>query len=72
MNRVLSPLWTVATMALAVMIFLAAETPAQTGGTKNDGKLHIIAFGAHPDDCELKAGGVAVKWAALGHHVKFV
>ena len=37
-----------------------------------DGKLRIIAFGAHPDDCELKAGGVAAKWAAQGHHVKFV
>jgi LmbE family N-acetylglucosaminyl deacetylase len=37
-----------------------------------DGKLRIIAFGAHPDDCELKAGGVAARWAALGHHVKFV
>lgn len=38
----------------------------------HDGKLRIIAFGAHPDDCEIKAGGVAAKWAALGHHVKFV
>ncbi len=37
-----------------------------------DGKLRIIAFGAHPDDCELKAAGVAARWAALGHHVKFV
>ena len=34
--------------------------------------MRIIAFGAHPDDCELKAGGVAAKWAAQGHHVKFV
>lgn len=34
--------------------------------------LRIIAFGAHPDDCELKAGGVAAKWAAQGHKVKFV
>ena len=37
-----------------------------------DGKLRIIAFGAHPDDCEIKAGGMAAKWAKLGHHVKFV
>jgi len=37
-----------------------------------DGKLRIICFGAHPDDCELKAGGVAARWAAAGHHVKFV
>jgi len=38
----------------------------------NDGKLRIIVFGAHPDDCEIKAGGVAAMWAAQGHHVKFV
>jgi LmbE family N-acetylglucosaminyl deacetylase len=37
-----------------------------------DGKLRIIAFGAHPDDCELRLAGVGAKWAALGHHVKFV
>src|SRR5215831_1482247 len=37
-----------------------------------DGKLRIIAFGAHPDDTELREGGCAAKWAALGHHVKFV
>ncbi len=34
--------------------------------------LRIIVFGAHPDDCELKAGGVAAKWADQGHKVKFV
>lgn len=38
----------------------------------DDGKLRILCFGAHPDDCELKAGGVAVLWSKLGHHVKFV
>lgn len=34
--------------------------------------LRIIAFGAHPDDCELKASGVAALWASQGHKVKFV
>jgi LmbE family N-acetylglucosaminyl deacetylase len=37
-----------------------------------DGKLRIVCFGAHPDDCELQAGGVAALWAGQGHHVKFV
>jgi LmbE family N-acetylglucosaminyl deacetylase len=37
-----------------------------------DGNVRVIAFGAHPDDCELKAAGCAAKWAALGHKVKFV
>ena len=37
-----------------------------------DGKLRIICFGAHPDDCELKVGGTAALWAEKGHHVKFV
>jgi LmbE family N-acetylglucosaminyl deacetylase len=34
--------------------------------------LNIIAFGAHPDDCDIRAGGTAAKWAAAGHRVRFV
>jgi N-acetylglucosamine malate deacetylase 1 len=34
--------------------------------------LRIIVFGAHPDDCELDAGGAAIKWAKQGHRVKLV
>ena len=34
--------------------------------------LNIIAFGAHPDDCDIRAGGTAAKWAAMGHKVRFV
>ena len=38
----------------------------------DDGKLHIVVFGAHPDDPQFKAGGTAIKWAKQGHHVKLV
>ena len=59
-------------VALAfLLLVLALSVPAYAQG-KDDGKLRIIVFGAHPDDCEIKAGGVAAMWAAQGHHVKFV
>ena len=32
-------------------------------GADQEKKLNIIAFGAHPDDCDLRAGGTAAKWA---------
>jgi LmbE family N-acetylglucosaminyl deacetylase len=44
--------------------------PALAGA--EDPPLRIIAIGAHPDDCDGRAGGTAAKWAALGHKVKFV
>ncbi len=37
-----------------------------------EGKLRVIAFGAHPDDCDETMAGTAAKYAALGHAVKFV
>lgn len=50
-------------------VMAAAAASAQTSaGTP----LRVIAFGAHPDDCDQKVGGTAAKWAALGHQVKFV
>jgi LmbE family N-acetylglucosaminyl deacetylase len=57
-------------LAVPVLCSFLAARPAS--GDSQDGKLRIIAFGAHPDDCELREGGVAAKWAALGHKVKFV
>ena len=53
-------------IASTTSIALAAQAPP------DDGKLRIICFGAHPDDCELQAGGVAAMWASKGHHVKLV
>jgi LmbE family N-acetylglucosaminyl deacetylase len=35
-------------------------------------KIRVIAFGAHPDDCEIRASGTAALFAKMGHAVKFV
>lgn len=34
--------------------------------------LRVLVIGAHPDDCDMKAGGVAALWRKLGHEVRFV
>jgi LmbE family N-acetylglucosaminyl deacetylase len=58
--------------ALAVLA-AALAVPAPAAAARGEGGvLHIIAFGAHPDDCELDAAGVGAKWAALGHRFKCV
>lgn len=53
-------------------VSLATGKKPPAAAPREDGKLSIIAFGAHPDDPELKAGGVGALWAAQGHHVKLV
>lgn len=35
-------------------------------------KLNILVIGAHPDDCDIDAGGTAIKYAQMGHNVMFV
>lgn len=54
--------WTAVLAAAA----LAGPAPAQ------ERPVRVICFGAHPDDCELKAAGVAALWAEKGHKVQFV
>src|ERR1700757_2842272 len=48
---------------LAVPLLLACANAQQ---------IRVIAFGAHPDDCDQGAGGTAAKFARMGHLVKFV
>ena len=51
----------------------AAASPTGAQAAANaQAPLNIIAFGAHPDDCDIRAGGTAAKWAAAGHRVRFV
>ena len=64
-------------LTLAVIVFLFAGAGSPGCGTRRPGPsapapLNIIAFGAHPDDCDIRAGGTAAKWAAAGHRVRFV
>ncbi len=52
-------------LAVVMVPSLAAQDPANR-------PLRIIAFGAHPDDAELKFAGTAALFAARGHKVKLV
>lgn len=35
-------------------------------------KIRLIMIGAHPDDCDQDAGGIAILFAKMGYAVKFV
>lgn len=65
------------TVLLILQLLLGTLGTATLAGphptsSQTERKLRVIAFGAHPDDCELQAGGVGAMWADRGHHVKLV
>lgn len=35
-------------------------------------KINVVVIGAHPDDCDIDAGGTALLFAELGHNVLFI
>jgi len=49
-----------------------ATLPAQEAEPSARRQLKIVAFGAHPDDCEIQAGGAAALWSDRGDQVRFV
>ena len=60
----------IASIAIACAAGALSDTRAAAAQAQRP--LRVIAFGAHPDDAELKASGVAALWAAAGAKVKFV
>jgi LmbE family N-acetylglucosaminyl deacetylase len=52
---------------IAIPLLACSALAAQEAG-----KIRVIAFGAHPDDCDIRAGGTAALFARMGHAVKFV
>ena len=52
--------------ALLLLFASAGALSAQTH------PIRVIAFGAHPDDCDIRASGTAALWASKGIAVKFV
>lgn len=62
-------------ISVAVWVMITGLMPLVSVGpvhAEDRRPLKIIVFGAHPDDCEIRAGGVAALWAKHGHQVKFV
>ena len=49
------------------LMILATSADAQTNQP-----LRVIVIGAHPDDCDIDAGGTAILFARMGCAVKFV
>ncbi len=51
---------------ISVMMFACLTTFSQ------ENKINVVVIGAHPDDCDIKAGGMAILFTEMGHNVLFV
>ncbi len=54
------------------ILLLAVVCISLCNAQEQDKPIKVIVFGAHPDDCDSGAGGTAIKFAQMGHEVKFV
>lgn len=59
-------------LSFRLMSSLLLTMTAATSLFAQDEKIRIIAFGAHPDDCDIRASGTAALWVKMGYAVKFV
>ncbi|HKI87839.1 MAG TPA: PIG-L family deacetylase [Draconibacterium sp.] len=50
---------------LLLLLFISTAIFAQE-------KINVVVIGAHPDDCDIDAGGTAIEFASAGHNVLFV
>ena len=60
MKRLKKIPFTICLIFISVLVF-SQENP-----------VNVIVIGAHPDDCDADAGGTAILFARMGHHVKFI
>lgn len=67
----ISRIWIIFAVAVVLPLIGWEASMAEEAQSENE-SIRVIVIGAHPDDCEIKASGVAAKWAAKGHKVKFV
>lgn len=59
-------------ITLISLLLVVSHADAQNVKSSPLTPIRIIVFGAHPDDCDLGAGGIATIYSKLGHKVKFV
>lgn len=57
-------------MSVSIAAALLAMTLASAPLAAEE--IRVIAIGAHPDDCDIKSAGLAAKYTAAGHKMKFV
>lgn len=73
-SALLAPMNTSASRTLYgfFLVLLLMPVQALQAQDSGDSSPRILFIGAHPDDCDVKAGGTAALLADQGHAVKFV